>query len=211
MIMTGMLALCLFIGMNQNVIAREKSVDYKQLVKDAFHTQVTLSEKERSLKEIKEMLNIHFTKDFIALFLKENLVKTEQGYQTFGSDFPLYYIPFFSYNIKTVIKKVGKKIYVYENMADKNDGPVVYKNDYQGVRLTSVHGSWKIDEILYDVPQNIIHQSALVKISKTKEIQKTNLLGNIELQSTHLLLNPFTAFIMPTNMKPFWLLISKFM
>jgi len=192
-------------GLNSNVMAKGKHVDYKQFVKDAFQTQVALSEKERSLNEIKGMLRRYFTNDFISLFLEENLVKTDNGYQTFGTDFPLYYIPFFSYDDKTKVKKLGNRIYMYENMSKKDDGPVVYKNDFQGVRLKKADGGWKIDDVLYSVPKNIVQPSKVIERHKGIIHNKNNLKENIE----NIFFNPYTSFVIPTNIQPIWLFISK--
>ncbi|MGV3463895.1 MAG: DUF3993 domain-containing protein [Heyndrickxia sp.] len=204
-VFTVLIVVTLF-GLNSNVMAKAKHVDYKQLVKDAFHTQVALSEKERSLHEIKGMLKHYFTNDFITLFLNENLVKTDKGYQTFGTDFPLYYIPFFSYGNTTKVKKVGNRIYIYENMSKKEEGPVTYNNDFQGVRLKKVDGSWKIDEVVYFVPQSIIQPA------KSKEQNKSILHNKNSLKAyiKNIFFNPLTFFTLPTNIQPIWQFISKF-
>lgn len=204
MIVIAVLIVGILFGIHSNVMAKENSADYKQLVKAAFHTQVALSEKERSINEIRGMLSTYFTKDFISLFLEENLVKTDNGYQTFGSDFPLYYIPFFTYNDNTKVKRVGNRLYIYENMSKKDGGPVIYKNDYQGVRLKKTEGEWKIDEILYSVPKNIIQPSKSIK--KHQNLHKATIQKQNKMQ---LLFIPLTSFILSTNIKPFWLLISK--
>lgn len=200
-IISTVLIVGVLFGLKSHVMAEGKSADYKQFVKDAFHTQVALSEKERSLNEIKDMLNTYFTKDFTSLFLKENLVKTDKGYQTFGSDFPLYYIPFFSYDDQTKVKKLGNRVYIFENMAKKDTGPVFYKSDYQGVRLKKVKGVWKIDEILYYVPKNIIQSPKATMKHPTHH-------GLKSLKNSFL--NPLTSIILPINIKPIWLLMSKF-
>ncbi|MBS4172324.1 DUF3993 domain-containing protein [Bacillus sp. FJAT-49736] len=192
----------IFFGFNSLVIAKEKSIPFKQFVQAAFHTQVVLSEKERSLKNVEEMLSNYFTKEFISQFNMENLVKTKNGYQTFGSDFPLYYIPFFSYDERTKVKKIGRKVYVYENMAKKDAGPVVYKNDYQGVRITNINGKWKIDEILYSVPDSILQPSSVPK-KKTSNTIKSNSLNTKNNSNASFFLQPLTALIMSGNIGPF--------
>lgn len=130
----------------------------KPIVKKAFDTQVQLSEKERSLKEIRVLMNQYFTSQFIPKFLKENLVKTEKGYQAIGTDFPLYYVPFFSYDENTKVIVNGNESYVVEKINHEQEGPVQYGEDYKGVRLVKEKQTWKIEEVLTKVPSNIIEQ-----------------------------------------------------
>ncbi|QQZ08114.1 DUF3993 domain-containing protein [Heyndrickxia vini] len=145
-------------GQAINVYASTDDSSIKPIVKRAFDAQVQLSEKERSLKDIKELMEPYFTRKFIPLFLKENLVKTDHGYQTFGTDFPLYYIPFFTYDENTIVVKDRNCFYVVESINHRQEGPVQYEKDYKGVRLIRENGKWKIDEVLEKVPEKIVNQ-----------------------------------------------------
>ncbi|MEK5522472.1 hypothetical protein B5V89_16145 [Heyndrickxia sporothermodurans] len=145
-------------GQAINVYASTDDSSIKPIVKRAFDAQVQLSEKERSLNEINELMEPYFTKKFIPLFLKENLVKTDHGYQTFGTDFPLYYIPFFSYDEYTKVVKDGNCYYVVESINHHQEGPVKYEKDYKGVRLIHEDGKWKVDEVLDKIPPKIVKQ-----------------------------------------------------
>jgi hypothetical protein len=128
----------------------------KEIVKKSLDAQVKLSEKERDLKEIHEMLIPYFTSSFMQKFLKENLVKTNYGYQTFGTDFARYYIPFFSYDQYTKVVHYNNKYYVLEKRNLGNEGPVLYTSEYQGVCLVNEDGRWKVENVLYDLPIELL-------------------------------------------------------
>ena len=148
------LAFFIMMIQGQPASAANDSEDHKQFVKKAFEAQVSLSEKGRSMEEIQEILKPYFTREMIDLFIEENVVAAEDGYQTFGSDFALYYIPFFSYSDETKIVEVQGNIYVAEFFGD-HEGPVSYGSDYLGVRLTNEGGNWKVADILGALPDTV--------------------------------------------------------
>ena len=51
-------------------------------LEDAFESQVSLSEHDRTMAEIEEVLNPYFTEGYKALFIKENVVGQENQYST---------------------------------------------------------------------------------------------------------------------------------
>jgi hypothetical protein len=120
-------------------------------LKNAFQTQVSLSEQPRSSEEIKRMMNTQFTAAFTEKFMKENVVKIDGGYAALGSDFALYYIPFFSYNQHTKIKYDSSRqtIFVQEHFSGSDDGPVTTESHFETVILVHEGGSWKIADVLY--------------------------------------------------------------
>ena len=96
-----------------------------RILQNAFKTQVALSEKPRSMEEVKESLDRYFTKeytdDFIEMNVQENM--EGEGYLAYGTGFALYYIPFFTYDENT---KVGydsdyDQWYVYEWFEESSD------------------------------------------------------------------------------------------
>ncbi|MBP2239947.1 hypothetical protein J2Z40_000500 [Cytobacillus eiseniae] len=130
-----------------------------QFLQDAFHAQVTLSEKPRSMKEIKEILSPYFIESFTAEFLKENLESENGKYITYGTDFPIYYIPFFLYSEETKIVQADDHVYIYEFLSQFDEGPVSYDDHYEAVRLDFVEGEWKVAEIYYDgIPSEILER-----------------------------------------------------
>ena len=121
-----------------------------RLLQNAFKTQVALSEKPRSMEEVKESLKRYFTpeytNDFIEMNVQENM--DGEGYLAYGTDFALYYIPFFTYDENT---KVGydsdlNQWYVYEWFEESSDGPVTYNGHYEAVGLTFEDGRWAVDD-----------------------------------------------------------------
>ncbi|RLQ90606.1 DUF3993 domain-containing protein [Falsibacillus albus] len=130
-------------------------------VKEAFQAQVSLSEKERTMPEVMQVLKPYFTDKFVDIFLQANLVKTKSGYQTFGSDFAPYYIPFFSYDkSKMKIVQDGGDFFVIEKFVDDGDGPVSFPDGYQGVKfLKTGENEWKIDEVETNIPDRIIEKA----------------------------------------------------
>lgn len=157
---------------NETVYNRDFILDF---LKEAFHAQVALSEKDRSLEEVNALLSPYFTKDYINLFLEENLVEDNGKYFTHGTDFALYYIPFFHFSPKTKIVSKDNEIYVFEFFPGNNEGPVSYESHYEGVLLKEVNGDLKVVEYLFTVPDEII------KLEKTPK--KGTSLGKAESQS----------------------------
>ncbi|MBN8191647.1 DUF3993 domain-containing protein [Bacillus sp. NTK074B] len=123
------------------------------LVRDAFHTQVSLAEQPQSKKEIEKKLSKYLTKDLTASFMSENLYEVDGGYITFGSDFASHYIPFFQYDESTRAKYIDGTWYVYEERANMEEGPVSTKSGIEVVVLSEEEGAWKVSSITYDLPE----------------------------------------------------------
>jgi hypothetical protein len=123
-------------------------------VKTAFEKQISLSEEPRTMEEVTALLSTHFTDEFKKKFVVENVIETEEGFQTFGSDFAPYYIPNFSYTDETKAVKKGDSVYLIEYFTYE-DGPVYFEDGYQGVKLTKNDGELKIDEVLYTLPEEL--------------------------------------------------------
>ncbi|GIN83890.1 hypothetical protein J6TS2_02760 [Heyndrickxia sporothermodurans] len=165
----GLLMLSLLCGQAQQVYASDAAI-IKPIVKRAFDSQVQLSERERTLKQIREILNPYFTKRFIPKFLKENLVKTDNGYQTFGTDFPIYYIPFFLYDENTKVILMKNEAYVIEEIIHIQSGPTSNNKNYKGVKLIKRNGTWKVDEVLIDIPAKVLKQLKYIPSKKNRPI-----------------------------------------
>lgn len=132
--------------------------DVFAFAQSAFQAQVSLSEKARTIDEVDEIISPFFTAKAKSLFLEENLFSENELFITYGTDFPIYYIPFFTYSDETKVVWKNNNIYLFEFFPEKDDGPVSYESHYEGVRLTNDDGSWKIAEFLYnDIPQEVIH------------------------------------------------------
>ncbi|WP_299740516.1 DUF3993 domain-containing protein [uncultured Rossellomorea sp.] len=125
------------------------------LVENAFHTQVSLSEKPQSKKQINEKLSQYFTKDLTENFIRENVYEVEGGYITFGSDFAPHYIPFFKYDDSTKVEYIDGKWYVWEERTGEEEGPVSTDSGVEAVVVNEEEGSWKVSSITYVLPEKL--------------------------------------------------------
>lgn len=126
----------------------------------AFDSQVSLSEKGRTMEEIEAILDPYFTEDYMSRFIKENVVGQEKDYQTYGTDFALYYIPFYAFSEKTKVVKMENELFVVEYFPGDAEGPVSYDDHYEGLKLVNEDGDWKVAQYLYDeVPQEVINKA----------------------------------------------------
>ncbi|MBT2695328.1 DUF3993 domain-containing protein [Bacillus sp. ISL-55] len=140
----------------------------------AFDSQVTLSEKSRSMEEIEEVLDPYFTEDYKSRFIEENVVGQENDYQTYGTDFALYYIPFYAFSEKTKVVEMENEIYVIEFFPGNTEGPVGYKDHYEGLKLVKETGKWKVADYLYDeVPQGVINKAYPEKAKEQDQAANT--------------------------------------
>lgn len=158
---------------DSNTDNRKKVIGFLQ---DAFEAQVSLSEKDRTLEEVKEILSPYFTKQYTELFLKENLVEENGKYFTLGTDFALYYIPFFQFSQKTKIVTEKNQIYVYEFFPGNLEGPVSYESHYEGILLEEMDGQMKVIQYLNRVPETIIQLGNREQERKVVEEKKDVLL-----------------------------------
>ncbi|WP_075981095.1 DUF3993 domain-containing protein [Bacillus massilinigeriensis] len=140
-----------------DIDSREKVM---KLLEDAYLAQVSLNEKPRSMKEIKQILSPYFTEGYMKLFLKENLVSEKGKYLTYGSDFAPYYVPFFAFTNRTKVVIEEKRSYVFEYFPDSDVGPVTYPSHYEGLLFKKISGKWKISNYLYDtIPKRVIEKA----------------------------------------------------
>ncbi|MDZ5470600.1 DUF3993 domain-containing protein [Bacillus sp. 31A1R] len=171
----------------------EAKEDVMLFLEEAFHAQVALSEEERTLKEVKGILSPYFSKNYEKMFLNENLVKMNGKYIIFGSDFALYYVPFFSDEAQVVFKE--KEIYVFEFFPANEEGPVTYKDHYEGLLLTKVKDKWKITKYLYDnIPEDILMAE---DVSNTEIENVTTSVENLNLTTINLPVMPLTICTNP--------------
>lgn len=138
------------LGMSGTAFAEEvhKETVYSQL-EDSLQVQISLSEEPRTKEEIRNEMSPFFTKDFIERFMNENVEKVPEGYMTFGTDHAALYIPFFTYGDDTKVTHDKEKdlLYVQENFAGEEEGPLTYDDFYETVRFVKQDGLWKIDGI----------------------------------------------------------------
>ncbi|WP_210366349.1 DUF3993 domain-containing protein [Bacillus sp. REN3] len=131
-----------------------------ELLEGAFQAQVSLSEQERTMAEVEAVLEPYFTNEYKKLFIKENVVGQEGKYQTYGTDFAPYYIPYYGFSDKTKVVAKGKEIYVVEYFPGNTEGPVGYESHYEGLKLIKDQGKWKVAQYLYnDIPKEVINKA----------------------------------------------------
>lgn len=172
-----------------------------QFLELAFHQQVALSEKVRSMEEIKELLNPYFSQDYQQKFLEANLYEEDEKYCTYGTDFGQYFVPYLRFSEKTEVVIEPSQIYVYEHFERNHEGPVGYDDHYEGILLEKIKGEWKITAYLYnEIPKRIIDHVQLEKLDneehkKVSYIQTENIrANNVEKQSKQSL-NPLSAIL----------------
>jgi hypothetical protein len=130
------------------------------MLQEAFQVQVSLSVETRTKEEINDLLNPYFSENYQKLFWKENVFKEDGKFVTYGSDFALFYIPFFHYSDKTKVIFTPESIYVFEFFPATTDGPVGYEDHFEGVLLKKFDDGWKVDEFLYNnIPPSILEKA----------------------------------------------------
>ncbi|WP_226644193.1 DUF3993 domain-containing protein [Mesobacillus subterraneus] len=144
--------------------------DVFAFLEKAFDSQVSLSEKARTMEEIEAVLDPYFTEDYKSRFIDENVVGQENEYLTYGTDFAPYYIPFYAFSEKTKVVEMENEIYVVEFFPGNAEGPVSYDDHYEGLKLVISDGSWKVADYLYDeVPQEVIDKAYPEKAKELKQ------------------------------------------
>ncbi|WP_226530190.1 DUF3993 domain-containing protein [Metabacillus niabensis] len=159
-------------------VNRENILSHLQ---DAFKAQQSLSEKPREKEEMVQILSEYFNKDITIQFLNKNLFEEDGKYIVYGTDFPIYTIPFFTYDEGTKIVEKNDQIVVYEFFPASNDGPVSYDDHYEWVKLTETQKGILVTDIknyaknLEEIGQNKTNRQE-VKGTKNTEVdtQKTD-------------------------------------
>ena len=155
-----LVVLTLVLALGSFVFAEEtEDFDNKMIewTKEAADVQLSLSDRVYTYNEVKEELSPYFTEQFIDQFITINMIKESDGlYYVMGTDFPIYYIPFFSYEGDTwVITDTNfGQVAVYEFFQASTDGPVGYDNHYEAVVYTLENGIWKVKEITPEFDPN---------------------------------------------------------
>lgn len=164
-----------------------------QFLQEAYQAQLSLGNKLQSMEEIHKTLYPYFTKDYTREFLDENLVDEIGKYITYGTDFPIYYIPFFSYTNETKVVRSQDSIYVFEFFPETNEGPVSYESHYEGVRMERADTVWKVAEYLNnEILLEIIDQSKGDGTPVKRDLANKSV-AKVTLQ-IGLALNPITSF-----------------
>lgn len=124
----------------------------------------------RTYDEVEQILAPYFHEDYAATFLEENLMKEEEGYIVYGSDFALYFVPFYSYTDETkmLFDQKENKMYVYELFKAPDSGPFSYKNHYEVITLEKKNSNWVISELaMEDEPPSVKESTLENETAKT--------------------------------------------
>jgi Protein of unknown function (DUF3993) len=142
-------------------------------VQNAFKAQVSLTEKTRTLEEIKQILSIYFEDDLIELYVESNVHKEGGKYIVYGTDFPMYTIPFFSYDENTKVYERDDERIIYEFFPASTDAPVVYDDHYEMIKMRKSKDGWKIYSIRNDLKQlEINEEQAIVEVQVNNQDEK---------------------------------------
>jgi hypothetical protein len=142
-------------------------------VQNAFNAQVSLTEKPRTLEEIKQILSIYFEDDLIELYVDSNVHKEGGNYIVYGTDFPMYTIPFFSYDENTKVYEQDNERIIYEFFPASTDGPVVYDDHYEMIKMRKSKDGWKIYSIRNHLKQpKINEEQAMVEVLVNNQDEK---------------------------------------
>lgn len=155
-----------------NAKEEELQVEVFKVLAEAFQAQVSLSEEKRDRAEVDGILSPYFTRQAASIFLEENLHEKNGKYFTLGSDFAIYYIPFFTYSKETKIKSEEDRLVVYEFFPTNTEGPVSYESHYQGVLMVREQGRWKVSEFYYNVDPKQLLEMEFLKNTAEKETAK---------------------------------------
>ncbi len=141
------------------------------ILKEAFQAQSSLTTEFRPYDEVQQILAPYFHVDYSSMFLDQNLMKEEEGYIVYGSDFALYFVPFYSYTDETKIlfDQEENKIFVYELFKTPESGPVSYKDHYEVITLEKINSNWLITDLAMEDKAPSIKEDTLQKETIKKD------------------------------------------
>lgn len=150
------LVVLLIIGQVQFIQAENAPMKRNELflfLQDAFNAQLSLGDRYRTEKEVREVLSPYFTNEYQDLFMKEHIYSEPEGYILYGSDIKFYFIPMYSYDENTKIITEPNKIIVYEYFPPQLEGPVIWEQpQYEILTITRTKEGWRISD--YNISVN---------------------------------------------------------
>jgi hypothetical protein len=135
--------------------SRDEVLTYLQ---NAFDAQTSLTEKIRSKKEIKQILSSYFEGELIEKYINENVHPLDGQFIVYGTDFPIYTIPFFTYDVKTKVIGQGDERIIYEFFPASKEGPVGYDDHYEVVKMHKTYEGWKIYSIENETNEPVMQE-----------------------------------------------------
>lgn len=184
-------------------------------LQDAQVAQFSLGEKHRDMTEIQNVLDPYFSRDYQEQFLDAHLFKEEQGYITYGTDVPHFYIPFFTYDENTKIKQdeATGKLFAYQFFDVDESEANLYPDHYEYVEIEKNEQGLQVVSYGYEKEQpgflkEVSDTRTMESPMKEKETAATNLVNdqpkeNESTFSFYQLTRPFAGFIfMPGTQNP---------
>ena len=124
-------------------------------LQDAQKVQFSLGEQHRDMSEIQTLLDPYFSRDYQEQFLEAHLYQEEQGYITYGTDVPYFFVPFFTYdeNTKIVQDEEAGKLFAYEFFDVDEAVAYLYPDHYEFVELKQTEQGLQIINYGFDEEQ----------------------------------------------------------
>ncbi|MGY3715035.1 DUF3993 domain-containing protein [Sutcliffiella cohnii] len=163
----------LFVINSPRILANEYLTEEEVIhfVKNASNAQLSLTEKNRSLQEVEAILNPYFSNLYIQYFLEEHLQKERGGYRTSGTDFTIFYVPFFTYTDQTEIiyDEQESSIHIIEFFPKDLEHLSLYEDHYESITMRKMDDEWKITQydFVYEKPAILSEPNAKKEFVKT--------------------------------------------
>jgi hypothetical protein len=138
-------------------------------LQNAFDAQISLTEKIRSKEEIKKILSTYFEDELIEKYINENVSPQDGQFIVYGTDFPIYTIPFFTYGVKTKVVEQGDERIIYEFFPASTEGPVGYDDHYEVVKMHKANEGWKIYSIENETNEPVLIEDQITSIEDKVE------------------------------------------
>ncbi|QPC46175.1 DUF3993 domain-containing protein [Mangrovibacillus cuniculi] len=138
----------------------------EQKVDDAFYAQVSLNQGKKTLEEVYNTLDIHFTREESDVFLHNNIVETVEGWFTKGTDFAPGYVPYFRFDSSTEVIETEDYCILYEPVTNDDLITQQFQGQHVGVWLTNDQYN-KISKMSSTLTEEDIQDLLLEKINGT--------------------------------------------
>jgi hypothetical protein len=162
----------------------DKQTIYSFLEESQSSQLKLLNEGAMTYERMLEFLSKFMTEDLSERFIAEHSVREEMKYKVYGTDFPIYFIPFLSYSdVQTKVIQEEDEITVYEYLEANEEGPVLWDDHYVVITLVQKNNrTFIIENIEYSV-ENPINIKNGLETDETKEERSEEITNNSTKQS----------------------------
>ncbi len=117
----------------------------------AEQVQMSMTEGTYTKQEVYQEMSPYFTPAFIDLFLKETMMPAGNGeYMMMGTDFPMHFIPYFTYKGMNLQQTAPDQYALYEHFEAVAEGPVTYEKHHEAVIFENTEEGYKIGSVDYE-------------------------------------------------------------